>query len=108
MPALGGRRAAPRRDRQAPHDSAATVASVADALERTGPIERRRDAKDRRAVRLRITEAGWEVVRDTGSAMTDGLTARYAVPDEIDEPALRRYPTTLLDRFEMFSEGDRC
>ncbi|RSN64534.1 MULTISPECIES: MarR family winged helix-turn-helix transcriptional regulator [Actinomadura] len=88
--------------------SAATATSVADTLERNGLLERRRDERDRRAVRLHVTEAGRALVAETGHAMSRDLWALYDVPDDADEPAVRRYLLTLLERFTDFSEGDRC
>ncbi|MFV2176088.1 MarR family winged helix-turn-helix transcriptional regulator [Actinomadura sp. LOL_016] len=88
--------------------SAATVTSVADTLQRNGLLERRRDERDRRAVRLHITEAGRALVAETGTAMADDLWTLYDVPDEADEPAVRRYLITLIERFTDFSEGGRC
>lgn len=88
--------------------SAATVTSVADTLQRNGLLERRPDERDRRAVRLHITEAGRALVAETGSALADDLWAIYDVPAEADEPAVRRYLLTLLDRFTDLSEGGRC
>ncbi|MBE1535827.1 MarR family winged helix-turn-helix transcriptional regulator [Actinomadura algeriensis] len=88
--------------------SAATVTSVADTLQRNGLLERRRDERDRRAVRLHVTEAGRALVAETGHAMSKDLWALYDVPDEADEPAVRRYLLTLIDRFNDLSEGGRC
>ncbi|OLT35723.1 hypothetical protein BJF79_32125 [Actinomadura sp. CNU-125] len=86
----------------------ATVTSVADTLERNGLLERRRDERDRRAVRLHVTEAGLALVAETGHAMAGDLWELYGVADEDDAPAVRRYLITLIDRFTDFSEGGRC
>jgi len=45
------------------HLSQATVTGILDRLERRGLVRRRRDARDRRKVHVRLTEAGAEAVR---------------------------------------------
>ncbi len=48
-----------------------TIVGVADALERAGLIERRRDASDRRAYELHLTASGRRLQRSIDQAMND-------------------------------------
>lgn len=84
----------------------ATVTSVVDTLERNGHVRRRRDARDRRVVRLHITAAGRRLADETSRALAPDLSGLYSVPDEADDPAVRRYLLTLIERFDAFTEGD--
>jgi DNA-binding MarR family transcriptional regulator len=91
----------------------ATVTSVADTLERHGHVERRRDESDRRVIRLHITESGLAVVTEVGQALrNDDLWAVFTVVDPADEPVVRRYLLTLIQRLDALggvfglSEGD--
>jgi DNA-binding MarR family transcriptional regulator len=86
--------------------SPATVTSVVDTLERNGHVERRRDGGDRRVVLLHITDSGRELVGATGQAIGGDLWRLHDVVDEADEPAVRRYLLTLIERFDAFSKGD--
>jgi len=45
-----------------------TVTTRIDGLEKRGLVERRRDAKDRRAVRIRLTKAGLQTIDEAISA----------------------------------------
>ncbi|MFC6883059.1 MULTISPECIES: MarR family winged helix-turn-helix transcriptional regulator [Actinomadura] len=86
----------------------ATVTSVADTLERNGHIERRRDPGDRRAVLLHITDAGRALMAEKGPGIGADLHGLYAVVDEDDEPAVRRFLLRLIERFETYpdTKGD--
>jgi DNA-binding MarR family transcriptional regulator len=84
----------------------ATVTSVVGTLERNGHVERRRDPADRRAVLVHITASGLRLVAETGQALTEDLWHLFDVPDEADEPAVRRYLLHLLEGFHTFSDDD--
>ncbi|MCW2886588.1 MAG: hypothetical protein QOE54_5354 [Streptosporangiaceae bacterium] len=85
----------------------ATITSVVDTLERNGHVERRRDGGDRRAVLLHITDSGRRLVKETGHAIGGDLWRLLDVVDRADEPAVRRYLLTLIERFDTFTKGDR-
>ncbi|HEY7488505.1 MAG TPA: MarR family transcriptional regulator [Streptosporangiaceae bacterium] len=85
--------------------SPATVTSVVDTLERNGHVERRRDERDRRSLRVHIRESGLAVVKITGESMKDDIWHLYDVVDEEDEPAVRRFLIRLIERFDEFSEA---
>ncbi|MFJ2645711.1 MarR family winged helix-turn-helix transcriptional regulator [Streptomyces sp. NPDC087420] len=76
------------------------VSKLARALEADGLIERVRDAKDSRAVRLTLTESGREAVRpamDTVQALMDRLLAPLGGRDDFRTTAFVRDLTALLD-----------
>lgn len=84
----------------------ATVTSVADTLERRGQLERRRDAADRRAVRLYITPAGRAVVEETGRGMAGQVGNLFGTVDPADEPAVRRFLLAMIDRLGEYLQGE--
>jgi len=86
--------------------SPATVTTVVDTLERRGYVERRRDDRDRRAVRLHITDSGRQMLQQTGRALAGQIWGIYDVADEADEPAIRRYLLALIERFDTFLKGE--
>ncbi|KAB2341119.1 MarR family winged helix-turn-helix transcriptional regulator [Actinomadura rudentiformis] len=88
--------------------SPATVTTVVDTLERNGHVERRRDERDRRALRVHINPSGLAVVSETGAAMKDDIWSMYDVVDEEDEPAVRRFLLRLIEKFDSADayEGD--
>lgn len=85
----------------------ATLTSVVNTLERDGYVERRRDPGDRRAVLLHATEAGLTLLRDVGPDIGADLYELYDVVAPEDEPAVRRFLISLINRFEEYSKGDR-
>ncbi|MFG2006941.1 MarR family winged helix-turn-helix transcriptional regulator [Spirillospora sp. NPDC048911] len=84
--------------------SPATVTTVVDTLERNGHVERRRDERDRRALRVHINPSGLAVVSETGDAMGDDIWSLYDVVDEEDEPVVRRFLLRLIERFEEYPD----
>ncbi len=80
----------------------ATLTTVVDTLERNGQVERRRDQADRRAVLLHITDAGRSLVQVTGHDISGELWDLFGVTDEADEPAVRRYLLSLIERFDAY------
>jgi DNA-binding MarR family transcriptional regulator len=82
-----------------------TLNHTVDHLERSGWIERCRDASDRRLVRLALTETGHrqllQVQKAAGSQMEPMLD--HLAP--ADEPAVRRF---LLDTVTRFQEMDNA
>ncbi|MFF5264115.1 MarR family winged helix-turn-helix transcriptional regulator [Actinomadura viridis] len=84
----------------------ATVTSVVDTLERKGHVERRRDPADRRAVLVHITGSGERLARAEGKAISGDLWDVFDVVDEADEPAVRRYLLSLLERCHAYTADD--
>ncbi|MFC5186483.1 MarR family winged helix-turn-helix transcriptional regulator [Actinomadura harenae] len=85
----------------------ATLTSVVNTLERDGFVERRRHTSDRRAVLLHATEAGITLLEDVGPGIGADMNELYDVLAPEDEPAVRRFLISLINRFEEFSKGDR-
>ncbi|MEV5575923.1 MarR family transcriptional regulator [Spirillospora sp. NPDC052269] len=85
----------------------ATLTSVVNTLERDGYVERRRHTGDRRAVLLHATEAGITLLTEVGPGIGAGMNALYDVVPPEDEPAVRRFLLSMINRFEEFSKGDR-
>ncbi|WP_067488709.1 MarR family winged helix-turn-helix transcriptional regulator [Actinomadura hibisca] len=84
----------------------ATVTTVADTLERNGHLERRRDAADRRVVRLHITPSGTDLVDRTAARMLPHLRDLYGFVDPEDEPAVRRFLLGLIERYNALLSQD--
>ncbi|WP_034487495.1 MarR family winged helix-turn-helix transcriptional regulator [Actinomadura oligospora] len=85
----------------------ATLTSVVNTLERDGYVERRRHPDDRRAVLLHATEAGEALLAEVGPGIGADMNALYDVVPPEDEPAVRRFLLSMIDRFEEYSKGDR-
>ncbi|GAA5079457.1 DNA-binding MarR family transcriptional regulator [Thermocatellispora tengchongensis] len=84
--------------------TAATATSVADTLERAGLVERRRDDRDRRVVRLHLTGAGRDRLAETKLARRDRWRALFGeVPPE-DEPAVRRFLLGAIHKLKEAAE----
>ena len=81
----------------------ATVTSVVDTLERNGHVRRERSYRDRRGVMLRITESGRRLLAEKSEPIGYDLGRLYAVVDEADEPAVRRFLAGLIRRFEDYT-----
>ncbi len=86
----------------------ATLTGLVDTLERDGLVERRRDAKDRRVVRLHITDAGRQVV---GECLRD-LQSRWNEPFDFvtpeHEPVIRDFLITSIERLSaLLKPGER-
>jgi DNA-binding MarR family transcriptional regulator len=77
-----------------------TVTSVVDTLVRDGYVERRRDERDRRVVRLYLTDQGRRKSDDAISLAGPRWQDAFGYVDEADEPVIRRF---LLDTIERFS-----
>lgn len=71
----------------------ATLTPVVDALERAGSIERGRDARDRRVVRLSLTAAGRERLRRANGA---ALPVRLPAPPPEHAGPVRDYLLAVL------------
>ncbi len=77
--------------------SPGTLTPVIDALERDGLLQRRRDSRDRRIVRLHITPGGTETLRTTWAAVAAEF--RRIVPElgADEERLVRSYLLTVLE-----------
>lgn len=84
----------------------ATVTSVVDTLERNGHVCRERSYRDRRGVMLRITDSGRRLVAEKSQPIGRDLGRLYAVADEGDEAAVRRFLLNLIKQFENHSDSE--
>jgi DNA-binding MarR family transcriptional regulator len=78
-----------------------TITSVVDTLMRDGYVERRRDADDRRVVRLYLTEQGRRKVAESVSMIGPKWNGAFDYVDPADEPVVRKF---LADTIEHFSQ----
>jgi DNA-binding MarR family transcriptional regulator len=81
--------------------SPGTLTSVVDTLVREGYVERRRDAGDRRVVRLYVTEKGRRTCEDYYSAAGPRWREAFGFVNPDDEPVVRKF---FVDMIEQFSE----
>jgi DNA-binding MarR family transcriptional regulator len=81
--------------------SAPTATRMVDGLEARGLVTRERSAEDRRAVRLALTEAGADAVRERRALL---LARRRALFDQL-APAERRAAAKVLERLAAAYEG---
>jgi DNA-binding MarR family transcriptional regulator len=81
--------------------SPGTLTSVVDRLVREGYVERRRDADDRRVVRLFVTERGRRACEDYYSVAGPRWHDAFDFVDPDDEPVIRKF---FVDMIEQFGE----
>jgi DNA-binding MarR family transcriptional regulator len=81
--------------------SPGTLTSVVDTLVREGYVERRRDAGDRRVVRLFVTDKGRRACEDYFSVAGPRWREAFGFVSPEDEPVIRRF---FVDMIEQFSE----
>lgn len=76
-----------------------TVTSVVDTLVREGYVERRRDAEDRRVVRLFMTGKGRAVCEEYFSVAGPRWRDAFGFVDPADEPVIRKFFGDMIERF---------
>jgi len=86
--------------------SPAMTTSVVDALEKDGHLQRRRDAPDRRVVRLYLTDTGRKEAEQAQNHFAVDMAKMYDFVDPADEPAVRRFLVGLIERFSAALKGD--
>jgi DNA-binding MarR family transcriptional regulator len=84
-----------------------TVTSVVDTLVRDGYVERRREATDRRVVRLHITEAGRQKVEEAIMLIGPKWQDAFGYVDPADEPVIRKFLIETIDRFGTLIREER-
>jgi DNA-binding MarR family transcriptional regulator len=85
----------------------ATVTSVVDTLVRDGYVERRRDAEDRRVVRLFVTGAGRRKCGEALTVVGPRLSNCLAFVDPADEPVIRKFLSDMIMRFGELMREER-
>ena len=84
-----------------------TVTSVVDTLVRDGYVERRREAADRRVVRLHLTDAGRRKVEEAISLIGPRWQEAFGYVDPADEPVIRKFLIETIDRFGTLIREER-
>jgi DNA-binding MarR family transcriptional regulator len=84
-----------------------TVTSVVDTLVRDGYVERRRDERDRRVVRLHLTERGRAKAQEAIELMGPKWRAAFGYVDPADEPVIRKFLVDTIDRFGTLLREER-
>ncbi|MFG2956427.1 MarR family winged helix-turn-helix transcriptional regulator [Streptomyces sp. NPDC048291] len=79
--------------------AASTLTGVVDTLEKDGLIERRRSEVDRRVVRLHLTEAGRQRLSVSDAELSRVFEGFFDHVDPADEPVVRRFLRTAVERF---------
>jgi MarR family transcriptional regulator, organic hydroperoxide resistance regulator len=88
--------------------SPGTLTAVVDTLVREGYVERRRDAGDRRVVRLYVTEKGRRTCEDYYSAAGPHWRAAFGFVSPADEPVIRKFFTDMIEHFSELIRKERA
>lgn len=86
-----------------------TVVGIVDRLERTHLVCRERSVKDRRKVRITLTESGKELLARSPSALHDTLAAAIANLSELERATIAlslEKVSSLMERHELASAPD--
>src|SRR5262249_4274937 len=84
-----------------------TVTSVVDTLVRDGYVERRREAADRRVVRLHITDTGRRKVEEAIMLIGPKWQDAFGYLDPAEEPVIRKFLIETIDRFGTLIREER-
>jgi DNA-binding MarR family transcriptional regulator len=88
--------------------SPGTVTSVVNTLVREGYVERRRDAGDRRVVRLYVTEKGRRTCEDYYALAGPHWRAAFGFVSPDDEPVIRKFFTDMIEHFGELIRKERA
>jgi DNA-binding MarR family transcriptional regulator len=84
-----------------------TVTSLTDTLVRDGYVERRRDDRDRRVVRLHLTESGQDKANEAMKIIAPQWNKAFDFIGSGDEPVIRKFLVDTIGRFgELARERD--
>lgn len=86
----------------------ATLSTVAGTLERNGYLERRTGSRDRRVVRLHLTEAGRRHARQVWTEVSGWYREMFDHIQPEDEPVVRRILLQTLARFRPTEDVDEA
>jgi DNA-binding MarR family transcriptional regulator len=79
--------------------SPGTVTSLTDTLVRDGYVERRRDDRDRRVVRLHLTESGRAKAGEAMNIIAPAWNKAFDFIAAVDEPVIRKFLVDTIGRF---------
>jgi DNA-binding MarR family transcriptional regulator len=75
------------------------VSYLADVLERNGYLRRRRDVRDRRVVHLHLTNKGRAKLQEARAHVAARWQTAFGYIDPADEPVIRRFLLSTVERF---------
>ena len=87
--------------------SPGTLTSVVNTLVREGYVERRRDAGDRRVVRLYVTDKGRRICQDYLASAGPHWRAAFAFVSPEDESVIRRFFIDMIGQFSELTRKER-
>jgi DNA-binding MarR family transcriptional regulator len=87
--------------------SPGTLTSVVNTLVREGYVERRRDAGDRRVVRLYVTDKGRRICQDYLASAGPQWRAAFAFVSPDDEPVIRKFFIDMIGQFSELTRRER-
>jgi DNA-binding MarR family transcriptional regulator len=87
--------------------SPGTLTSVVNTLVREGYVERRRDAGDRRVVRLYLTDKGRRICQDYLASAGPYWRAAFAFVSPDDEPVIRKFFIDMIGHFSELTRKER-
>ncbi len=87
--------------------SPGTLTAVVDTLVREGYVERRRDAGDRRVVRLYVTDKGRRTCEDYFATAGPQWQAAFSFVNPADEPVIRKFFVDMIGHFGEMVRKER-
>ena len=87
--------------------SPGTLTSVVNTLVREGYVERRRDAEDRRVVRLYLTDKGRRTCEDYYTAAGPAWHDAFDFVNKAEEPVVRKFFTDMIEQFSELTRKER-
>jgi DNA-binding MarR family transcriptional regulator len=87
--------------------SPGTLTSVVNTLVREGYVERRRDAGDRRVVRLYVTDQGRRTCEQYYELAGPSWREAFDFVNKTDEPAVRKFFTDMIEQFTELTRKER-
>jgi DNA-binding MarR family transcriptional regulator len=87
--------------------SPGTLTSVVNTLAREGYVERRPDPRDRRVVRLYVTDAGRQICEDYITILGPQWRAAFDFVSPADEPVIRKFFTDMISQFSELTRKER-
>jgi len=87
--------------------SPGTLTSVVNTLVREGYVERRRDAGDRRVVRLYATEKGRRTCEEYYALAGPAWRDAFGFVSEADEPVVRKFFVDMIEQFSDLTRKER-
>jgi DNA-binding MarR family transcriptional regulator len=87
--------------------SPGTLTAVVNSLVREGYVERRPDGKDRRVVRLHVTERGAAACKEYTDSAGPKWQHAFDFLDGEDEPVVRKFFTQMIEQFGKLVREER-